>query len=116
MVQLLTEAFIPREGVDEKAFFVGHNIADHLSAASQNLLNDTPEFFERCVYYNGLSDESIIELQGLVEEHGMNTLKAIDERAKQLKRHDLAKEGAKQRINIGLYFYHENDGSSSQDK
>jgi len=118
-VQLITEAFIPRDGLDEKAFFVGHNVADHLSAASQNLLNDSPEFFERCVYYSDLSEESIAELQEMVAEYGMETLKVLDKRAMELKVRDMAKEGAeqggKQRINIGLYFYHVNKDNLNKD-
>ena len=109
-VQLVTEAFIPRDGLNEKAFFVGHNVADHLSAASLNLLNDTPEFFERCVYYDDLSYESIAELQEMVAEQGMETLKALDKRAMELKIGDMAREKTEQgtqRVNIGLYFYHE---------
>lgn len=122
-VQLITEAFIPRDGLDEKAFFVGHNVADHLSAASQNLLNDSPEFFERCVYYSDLSEESIAELKEMVTEQGMETLKILDQRAMELKVRDVANEGArqvkqdtenavKQRINIGLYFYHKDEEES----
>jgi len=106
-VQLCIDAFIPKEGQDEKAFFMGLNIADHLSAASQNLLNNSPEFFERCVYYDGLSEESMAELQTLVEEQGMKTLKIINDRASKLKISDMPKEGVKQRINVGLYLYHE---------
>jgi len=106
-VRLCIDAFIPKEGLDEKAFFMGLNIADHLNAASQNLLNDSPEFFERCVYFDGLSEESIAELQTLVEEQGMKTLKLINERASKLKISDMPKSGTKQRINVGLYLYHE---------
>lgn len=117
-VQLITEAFIPRDGLDEKAFFVGHNVADHLSAASLNLLNDSPEFFERCVYYNDLSNESVAELQEMVAEQGMDTLKALDKRAMELKVRDMAREdtehGVKQRINIGLYFFHVDKEKSSK--
>lgn len=113
-VQLCIDAFIPKEGLDEKAFFMGHNIADHLNAASQNLLNDTPEFFERCVYYDGLSKESVAELQAIVEEQGMKTLKMINDRASQLKIGDMPKISTKQRINVGLYFYHENQHHEDQ--
>ncbi|MEE9326361.1 MAG: DUF6502 family protein [Cocleimonas sp.] len=112
-VQLITDAFIAKDGLAEKAFFVGHNIADHLSAVSQNLLSDDPVFFERCVYYDDLSDESINELKKLVEEQGMNTLKVINQRASELKRKDKEKHRGKQRINIGLYLYHE---ENSKDK
>ena len=112
-VQLCIDGFIPKQGFDEKAFFVGHNIADHLSAASKNLLSESPDFFERCVYYDGLSNDSIIALQKMIEEHGMNTLKAINERAMQLKRSDMAKDEIKQRINIGLYLYHESENKKN---
>lgn len=112
-VQLCHDAFIPKQGFNEKAFFVGHNIADHLSAVSENLLNESPEFFERCVYYDGLSDESIVELQKMVEECGMDTLKVINERAMQLKLSDMTRSEVKQRINIGLYLYHEHEDNSA---
>lgn len=111
-VQLCSDAFIPKDGINEKAFFVGQNIADHLSAASKNLLNHSPAFFERCVYYDGLSEESITELKSLVSNQGMTMLKKINERAAQLKSQDIvdAKNKEKtQRINIGLYLYHEGD-------
>ncbi len=110
-VQLCIDAFIPKEGLNEKAFFMGHNIADHLNAASQNLLNDSPEFFERCVYYDGLSEASIAELQAIVEEQGMKTLKMINDRASKLKISDMPKGGVKQRINVGLYLYHEDQSN-----
>lgn len=111
-VALSTEAYIPKESQKEKAYFLGHNIADHLSAASENLFNDTPAFFERCVYYDDLSDESIAELQAMVEENGMSLLKQLNDRASELKQLDKQKEAdqpsSMQRINIGLYLYHQN--------
>ena len=111
-VELCSDAYIPKENQDEKAFFLGHNVADHLSAASQNLLNDSPEFFERSVYYDGLSNDSISELQSIVEEHGMQLLKQLNNRASELKQLDSQREEGQQqpeqRINIGLYLYHQN--------
>ena len=106
-VKLISDAYIPKESQNEKAFFLGHNISDHLNAASQNLLNDSPEFFERCVYYDDLSDESIAELQKMVKKNGMDLLKKLNKRASLLKQQDMLKEGSKQRINMGLYAYHQ---------
>lgn len=112
LVELCTEAYIPKENPKEKAFFLGQNIGDHLSAASQNLFTDNPEFFERCVYYDGLSDESVTELQSIVNEHGMSLLKQLNDRASELKKIDSSRKDeddkqTKQRINIGLYLYHQ---------
>jgi hypothetical protein len=111
-VALCSEAYIPKESQNEKAYFLGKNVADHLSAASENLLNDSPAFFERSVYYDELSDDSIAELQAMVEENGMCLLKQLNDRASELKQVDQQKEvdqsSPTQRINIGLYLYHQN--------
>ena len=106
-VRLNTEAFIPSKGFDEKAFFLGHNISDHLSAATTNLIGEESKYFERCVYYDGLSDDSIEKLQEVIADKGMKTLLEINELAMQLKAKDLAKTESKKRINIGLYAFHE---------
>lgn len=106
-VNLNTQAFIPQKGLDEKSFFLGHNIADHLASATHNLLNQQPPFFERCVYYDGLSSESIEQLHQLVSEKGMDTLVTINELAMKLKAQDMVEPHHQHRINIGLYVYHE---------
>ena len=108
-VKLCTEAYIPKESKNEKAFFLGQNISDHLNAASQNLLNESPEFFERCVYYDDLSDSSISELKKMVNDQGMIFLKQLNKKASELKQQDTLKNCSKQRINIGLYLYHNNN-------
>jgi len=106
-VQLCAEAFVPQKGLSEKAFFLGRNISDHLSAASKNLLNDSPQFFERCVYYDDLSDDSIAELEEMVRQNGMDLLIKLNNKATLLKQKDNENNAGKQRINIGLYLYHE---------
>ncbi|MGB1254467.1 MAG: DUF6502 family protein [Thiolinea sp.] len=106
-VHLNSQAFIPSKGIDEKAFFLGHNISDHLAATTHNLLDFEPAFFERCVYYDGLSEESIEQLRKLAADHGMKTLIAINDLAIKLKAQDMAQITLKHRLNIGLYVYHE---------
>ncbi len=106
---LHTDAIIPNTDFDEKAFFLGHNISDHFAAATDNLLGKMPPFFERCVYYDDLSEASIQELQKIAADKGMEMLLAINERAMQLKLQDTAKTNHHQRINIGLYSYHKEE-------
>ena len=114
-VHLNTQAFIPSKGFDEKAFFLGHNVSDHLAAATHNILDHQPAFFERCVYYDGLSQESIQQLQSLVNDQGMKTLLAFNELAMQLKASDSRKVDTQtdthHRIDIGLYAYHQAEKS-----
>ncbi len=106
-VMLCTEAFIPQKGLDEKSFFLGQNISDHLLSISDNLFSDAPEFFERCVYYDDLSEESIIELEKITHKHGMELLVKLNEKAAQLKLDDKDKVDSGHRINVGLYLYHQ---------
>lgn len=110
-VKLCTDAFIPQKGLDEKSFFFGQNISDHLNAASNNLLTDSPPFLERCVYYDDLSEESVNELQALSQKYGMELLVKLNERASQLKQQDINKDDSKHRINVGVYLYHEEKNS-----
>jgi len=108
-ITLNIKSIIPNKGFDEKAFFLGHNISDHFTAATHNLLDRKPPFFERCVYYDDLSEESIQELQKIAADKGMEMLLAINERAMKLKEKDRAKANNNQRINIGLYSYHKEE-------
>ena len=106
-VSLNTQAFIPSKGLEEKAFFLGHSVSDHLAAATHNILYIEPPFFDRCVYYDNLSEASIEQLRTLVSEKGMETLVAINELAIKLKSQDTPGLNNNHRLNIGLYVYHE---------
>jgi hypothetical protein len=108
-IKLNTQAFIPNKGFNDKAFFLGHNLSDHLAAATHNILNQQPSFFERCVYYDGLSDNSVQQLQELVAKKGMETLIEFNDLAMKLKNHDAGSPENKQRIDIGLYVYHQSE-------
>ncbi|MCG8672787.1 MAG: DUF6502 family protein [Pseudomonadales bacterium] len=108
-VHLKQEAFIPAGSLDDKAYFLGLNVADHLSAAAHNLTDTQSPFFERCVYYSELSEEAIAELDRLARDKGMDTLKALNEKALELKQ----THPGEHRFNTGVYFYSE-DTSSSQ--
>jgi len=124
-VELNTHAFIPSSGLEEKAFYLGMNISDHLEAASQNLLEDKPPFLERCVYYDGLNDQAIKELKTDAEEQGMALLKALNKKAQALKaqdqnpnkenQHEETKKPL-QRMNFGLYFFSQPGETSDKDQ
>ncbi len=104
-VALRVEAFVPREGFEEKAHYLGRNVHDHLAAAVHNLSGEGPPLLERSVYYDGLSAESIRELQELSEKQGMQALRAVNRRALALQRRDAKRGEPKLRMNFGIYFY-----------
>jgi len=104
-VCLVADAFIPDKGFDEKAFYFGLNLGDHLSAGVGNLLGEKPPMLERSVHYDALSLASAEELALLSEKLAMQTLKAVNRRAMELERDDAKTKGAKYRMTMGTYFY-----------
>ena len=104
-------AFVPRSGVDEKAYYLAKNVHDHLAAAVHNLRGDAPPFLERSVHYTRLSPASVAELTQLVERLAMNELQQVNRSAIALKQRDRAAHSRNMRINFGVYFYSEEDGN-----
>ncbi len=107
MVHLEKEAFLPVENFDDKAYFFGHNLHDHIAASTHNLMGNTPAYFDRSVYYNNLRAESVDELQAFSEQQAMLVIKKINRKAHQLQRKDSGKKGADHRFRFGSYFYSE---------
>ncbi len=103
-VCLNVDAFVPEKGFDEKAFYFGRNLRDHMAAAAANLKGEDAPLLERAVYYGGLTDDSIRELQTLSNELGMKALRAVNERALELKRRDADRPHASGRMTLGVYF------------
>lgn len=105
-VCLRTSAFVPEKGLDEKLFYFGRNLHDHLAAASHNVLGQQPPFLERGVYSGGLNQAAVEELAKLAEQMGMDTLRALNRRAGEL-RASSATDGPNRRMHFGIYFYSE---------
>ena len=106
-VALRAAAFVASRGFDEKAYYLGHNVGDHVSAASHNLLGGTPPFMERSVHYDALDARSLPRLAALAEETGMKALKAVNRKAMQAEARDKSQTAPRQRITFGVYFYSE---------
>ena len=104
-VCLNVEAFIPERGFDEKAYYFGQNIRDHLAAGAHNLLGGNPPFLDRSVYYDQLSADSVAALAELTKRLGMNALQAINREALRLQQQDRKNPNAKHRMNFGIYFF-----------
>lgn len=115
-VCLNVEAFIPDEDYDEKAYFLGEALHDHMAAAGHNLLGGTPPFLDRSVYFDGLSPESVTELQQLANRLGMKTLHTINGKAIDLQAADTAREDNNRRIRFGIYFYSAEDSGETGGK
>jgi hypothetical protein len=105
LVWLDTEAYVPAEGFDEKAFFFGRNLHDHVATAARNLSGVRPALLERSVYYGDLTRESTVELAKLAARVGMEALQAVNRRAIEVKKRDAGKRAARHRMSFGVYFH-----------
>jgi hypothetical protein len=106
-VHLNAEAFVPAEGSDGKAFYLGHNLHDHAAAAAHNLLGGQPPFLERSVHYDALTLASVEQLGRQSEAAGMKALLAINRNALAAQQKDAGVAEPRQRFTFGVYFYSE---------
>lgn len=117
-VCLNTESFVADRGFEEKAYFFGRNLRDHIAAGAHNLEGDSPPFVDRSVYYARLSDASTTELEELSRELGMDALRAVNSRALELQERDATSPPstgpATRRMNFGIYFYQAEANGTSQ--
>jgi len=104
-VSLNTGAFTPQKGFDEKAFFFGKNLHDHLSASAHNLTGKSPSYFDRSVYYDKLSHASIQELALLANTTGMQALTTLNKAALTLQQRDKTGDDRNYRMNFGVFNY-----------
>lgn len=106
-VNLVESAFIPVKGIEEKAFYFGKNISDHLAASAHNLLDGHPPFLDRCVYYDSLTPESVELLRLLTRELAVTALQEVNRKALELQQRDADQERADRRMTFGVYYYAE---------
>jgi hypothetical protein len=108
-VHLAADAFVSPQGIEEKAFYFGQNIHDHLAATVHNLSGVTSPFLERCVYYDKLTAESVKEYERFAKSAGMRALHTVNRHAIELQKRDVGKADAIYRTNFGIYNFSEVD-------
>jgi len=108
-VVLRTESFVPALGVEEKLFYFGKVIHDHLAASEHNLTSGQPPLLDRCVYFDQLTEQSAEQLAAYARSLASEAMQALNRRALELQQADAAKPEATHRVNFGLYFYRANE-------
>jgi hypothetical protein len=104
-VMLNRAAFVPASGFEEKAFYLGQNLHDHAAAIAHNVVGGQAPMLERCVHYDGIEGETLVDLAKAAEVWGMKALRAVN--TKVLEGGASASALGKWRMNFGLYFYAE---------
>ncbi|MGX1788273.1 DUF6502 family protein [Bosea sp. NPDC055332] len=111
-IVLAEAAFIPQHGDDEKLYYFGRNLHDHVAAATENVLGLKPAFLERSVHYDGLSAELAEKLEARSRELALEMLQRINREAHAASETD---RGGEHRWNCGVYVFRERDGRANDE-
>ena len=120
-VVLLSNAFVPKEGVEEKLAYYGHNLGDHAAAAADNVLTSTSPWFERSVHHNSLTEAQVEKLRVRAAKLGMQTLTQLHTLAAQPvdsneQSPTSPDNGPKKRFTCGVYFYSTDASEATTEK
>jgi hypothetical protein len=108
-VQLLAEAFVPREGEAAMLGFMQQNLHDHIAAAAANLLAapDAPRRLERAVFYNNLPGADVDRLEAEARTLALAALRHLNSLALEAQQAGHESPAPKERFRFGVYFWRE---------
>ena len=104
-VVLNQSAFVTNKEFNEMAYYLGHNIHDHIASCANNILNENTPMFERSVYYASLTENSVNKLRIISDKKSNELLQHLNKQALKLYDEDKFKEDADYRMRLGVYWY-----------
>ena len=104
-VVLNKSAFVTNKEFTEMAYYLGHNIHDHMASCVSNILGESDPMLERSVYYASLTENSVNKLNSIASKKGNELLQHLNKQAIKLYDADKQKEDATYRMRLGVYWY-----------
>jgi len=114
LVMLQESGYVPDEDFEEKLYFAGKNIGDHLSVVKHNLAGEAMPMLDRAVYYESLSQDSIKTLEVFSRRASLELLTEVNQMAGRLQAQDKECEQACHSMHFGAYFYRLDTENESQ--
>jgi len=105
LIELRTAAFVPSDDFEEKAYYFGRHVRDHIAASAHNLAGGAPPVIDRAVYEDSLSDSSLEELRLFCEKRGSDLLLEVYQKVRQLAERDRKQGKPERRMTFGVYFF-----------
>ncbi len=106
-IQLREKGYVPEDDFEEKLFFAGKNISNHLAVVASNLEKKSPPMFDRAIYYRELSEDSVVQLERIAKQKMMAVLIEMNQLASELQVQDEKQNKPSGQIHLGAYFYKE---------
>ena len=104
-VILSRSAFVTNKEFKEMAYYLGHNVHDHLASCVNNILEEDEPMLERSVYYASLTESSVNKLNAIASKKGNDLLQHLNKQAIKLYDTDKHKDDANYRVRLGVYWY-----------
>lgn len=104
-VILNKSAFITNKEFKEMAYYLGHNVHDHMASCVNNILSEGEPMLERSVYYASLTESSVNKLNTIASKKGNDLLQHLNKQAIKLYDEDKHKDDAVYRMRLGVYWY-----------
>lgn len=105
-IALAVDVYGPNGDDDEKFYYLGRNLRDHIEAAVSNVAkeNDVP-FFERAVHYDHLSEDMSRDMMEKSNQAAMTILKQVNRQAHDVVNRD--NDAGEWRFSLGVYVFRE---------
>jgi len=118
-IHLLSRAYIPKTGINEKITYLGTDVSALLNTMDRNIyLTDHSPFFQRKVYYDNLPREAVPEIQRLIAKNSQKLLEKIDQT---MAKHDRdinpkVQGTGKRAVGVGIYYFENKDIKEKDDE
>ncbi|MCW8934849.1 MAG: DUF6502 family protein [Gammaproteobacteria bacterium] len=104
-ISLNKSAFVTNKEFKEMAYYLAHNVHDHIASCVNNILGEEEPMLERSVYYASLSESSINKLRNIADKKGNELLQLLNKQAIKFYDADKHKKHATHRMRLGVYWY-----------
>lgn len=104
-VILNQSAFVSNKEFNDMAYYLGHNVHDHIASCVNNIMNEDEPMLERSVYYASLTEDSVNKLRTISNKKSNDLLQHLNKQAIKFYDADKDKDDANHRIRLGIYWY-----------
>ena len=106
-VSLKSNAFVPKEGLEESFHFLAHNVSDHLATAVHNMAPErvSPHMLEQSAFAVNLSATQADQLQVRARQLWATSLQQFLQTATVAEQRSQTDNGPKHRVRFGVYFH-----------
>jgi len=104
-ISLSRTAYVSNKEFNDMAYYLGHNVHDHLASCVNNILVTDDPMIERSVYYASLTENSVNKLRNIANKKGNDLLQHLNKQAIKLYDADKLKDDANYRIRLGVYWF-----------